>query len=248
MLVLFFIDYLSDYLEDDTDSSITGIDFNTLKLNIDIEPYLVQGIEYKQIEKGKITTLSASKNTNSPYFVIGWFSDYKLKNRIGTGDTILLNSNLYNNGDKIYAAIFKYDEKVSINTLTILLDIYENIYDIISLKKRGTYDVNNDDSGLVDLNVINIDSMYFKYHNSIDGVCYSYARSIDNIYENNINVGDGDENGTYNMYSTFDIINKFYSNVKYVEVATKLNDIDLNIAYDKIDNVLLHEGSRVLFI
>jgi hypothetical protein len=45
------------------------------------------------------------------------------------------------------------------------------------------------------------------------------------VYENNINVSDGDDLGSYNLYNEFDIINEFYSNKMDVDIKQLGYDI-----------------------
>jgi len=232
-------DYLGNFDINGHSDYFNGIDFNTVKLVVDIEPYLIQGIEYKQIASGSVFRLDASMNVENSTFEIRWFSDYLLSKQLGTGNTILLNSNFYNNGDYIYAAIFNEfgvdGIKVSVNTLSILLDIIEEKYKGLPIENRD-----------VSYNVVNLDSTYFKYQNGISGVCYSYARDLNNIYENNLNVSDGDDLGAYNMYNEFDIIDEFFNNSKDVDVVARMNDMNLNLSYKEIDGQTIHQGTRVL--
>jgi hypothetical protein len=69
---------------------------------------------------------------------------------------------------------------------------------------------------------------------------------LDDVYEQTVEVSDGEGIGSYNMYNEFDIIDEFFSNSHEVEVAAKLNDIDLNKSYKRIDNQIIHEGTRIL--
>ena len=253
-LEFILIDYNSDYLKNSSIVYTTGIDFSNTILEVDLEPYLISGIQSKKILKGDIFELSASMNVDNANFEIRWFSDYELNNLIDVGDVFNgltdggVDSNYYNDGDIIYAAIFDNttDEKVSVNTLAITLTIYENEFDVPYINKKGIYDVGDDDSGINDLHVVNLDNVYFKYINGVDGICYSYARDLNNIYENNPNVSDGTDIGSYNMYNEFDIIDEFQSNMKNVDIAIRFDSIDLTKSYRELDGIIIHEGTRIL--
>lgn len=242
------IDYFNDFLKNISSFRLTGIDFSRVVLEVDIEPYLINGVNKKQIISGEVFTLDASKNFIDLNYEIRWSDKYDFSNIIGVGDTISLNSNYYKNGDIIYAAIFKIDtnEIIKNNYLSVTLEIIEFEYDKLYYEKRGVYNVLSDDSGLKGLHIANIDNIYFIYQTGISGVCYSYARELENIYENNENVSDGVDIGAYNMYNEFDIIDEFYSNVKDVDVAVRADDIDLNKSYKELDGLILHQGTRVL--
>lgn len=232
-------DYYHDYMENSDiigqHEYFNGIDFNTVKLVVDIEPYLIQGIEYKQIKEGKTFDLFASMNVDNTSFKIKWFSDNLLTNILGIGTMITLDSNLFKTNDVIHAAIYNNDIKVSINTLNISLETISETFNTLPIDNRITsYDV------------VNLDSIYFKYQSSINGICYSYARDLDNIYENNNSVSDGDDLGSYNMYNEYDIISEFFNNSKDVDVVARMEDINLKLSYKQIDNQTIHQGTRVL--
>ena len=90
-----------------------------------------------------------------------------------------------------------------------------------------------------------LDNIYFKYYQFLNGVCYTYVRDINNTYEGFPLVSDSWGNESYNLYNEFDIIDEFFSNSHEVEVAY---DQNLNLAnkYNNLDGVILREGTRVL--
>lgn len=242
------IDYSSDFLENFSVFRLTGIDFSRVILEVDIEPYLIKGVNKKQIISGEIFTLDASKNFDDLNYEIRWSDKYDFTNIIGIGNTISLNSNYYKNDDIIYASIFKVDtnERVENNYLSITLEIIDFEYDKLYYEKKGIYEAMSNDSELKNLHIVNIDNIYFKYQTGISGICYSYARDLENIYESNECVSDGVDNGAYNMYNEFDIMDEFYSNVKDVDVAVRADSIDLTKSYKELDGLIIHQGTRVL--
>ena len=138
------------------------------------------------------------------------------------------------------------NERVENNYLSITLEIIDFEYDKLYYEKKGIYEAMSNDSELKNLHIANIDNIYFKYQTGVSGICYSYARDLENIYENNESVSDGVDNGAYNMYNEFDIIDEFYSNVKDVDVAVRADSIDLTKSYKELDGLIIHQGTRVL--
>jgi len=211
-----------------------GIDFSTVNLEVIVEPYLVKGINYKQVINGNMFDLIVSKNID--FGTIKWYNDYNLTNQIGQGNTVTLDSSFYKKDDIIYVIITDgFNTKISSNTLEITLDIITNQYSNLPIYNRSTsYDV------------VDLDSVYFKYENAISGVCYSYFRDLSDVYENTNMVSDTNDTGSYNLYNEFDIIDEFYSNIDEVEIVARLDDINLNISYKELDGQIIHEGTRVL--
>ena len=213
-------------------SSINGMNFNETYLEIELDPYTIYGINYIQVEKGKEIDLFASRNTSDGE--IFWGLDSGITNVLGSGNTLHINTINYNQGDYIYAAILNTSgETISYNTLAIYLDLFT--YEFNSLPERN-FNVHD----------VDLDAVYFKYHQCLSGATYAYVRELDDIYEQNAQVSDGEGLGSYNMYNEWDIIDEFFSNSHEVEVVGRLDEMDLNISYKKIEGVYIHEGTRVL--
>ena len=213
-------------------SSILGIDFDNTKFQIELEPYTITGIEYINVEYGKDVNLYASRNTSDGD--IYWSTDSGITNILGSGNTLSINTIHYQKGDYIYAGILDISgNTISYNILSIYLDLFE--YEYNTLPERNSNDHN-----------VDIDAVYFKYHNCISGATYAYVRELDDVYEQSVEVSDGEGLGSYNMYNEWDIIDEFYSNSHEVEVVGKLDEMDLNVSYKRINDVYIHEGTRVL--
>lgn len=239
-----FMSYLYDYsghTESGITSSFSGIDFNTLKLEVIVEPYLINGINYKQIYSkiNETFTLHADKNTDIG--LIYWYSDAELTDLIYIGADATFNSDSYKTGDIIYAIIvYDFDtdginERISTNILEIRLEKIELVFAQLPIL-----------SGDITYDVVDIDSIYFKYHSAMKGICYTYTRDIENIYEENLMVSDTSNSEAYNMYNEFDIIDEFYSNKKEVNILYRLNDMNINFNCLELDGQTIYEGTRVL--
>lgn len=164
---------------------------------------------------------------------IKWFTDIDMENQIGSGSTIELSSSCFNNGDIIYVNVFSNstDQKLCDESLLIQLNITD-IYNGIPVRN-------------INIEAVDLDSVYFKYHKAFSGICYMYIRDTDNIYEQNEFVSDTPASGSYNMYTEYDIIDEFFSNSHEAEIAYGQN-IDLNKSYTMLDNVRLNIGTKVL--
>lgn len=227
-----------DYGGDDSEpigyNEYTGLNFSETYLEVTVDPYLIDGITYVKAPKGKMVELYANKNTTDGEIV--WSSDSGFTNIFGTGQLIDVDTSSFNSGDYIYACIMEpIGYKVSGNILEVELDLYGEGYDFNSLPGRN-YNVHS----------VDLDAVYFKFHKCISGVCYAYVRDLEDVYEQNNEVSDGEGLGAYNLYNEFDIIDEFFSNSHEVEVVGNLDEIDLNISYKKINDILIHEGTRIL--
>lgn len=214
--------------------SFNGIDFSNVTLDVEIEPFLVRGIDYIKTRVDKTITLYANKNTLRGE--LRWYREYdgvNFSNQIGTGNSTTIYTNEYIDDNDIYVAIIESGETLSINVLNIKIDLYEEVDDVLG-RKNKPFD-------------IDIDSTYFKYHKCLSGICYTYVRDLSDAYEQNIQVSDGNGLGSYNLYNEFDVIDEFYSNSHEVEIAIRMDNIDLNQSYKVLDGQYIHEGTRVLF-
>ena len=220
--------------------SYTGIDFNGTNLEVIYEYIKVYGQTELNVVKGDYFELSGY--TNSGYTEtdrninrdsIMWFRNSGYTGiPISTGGTFFGYSMEYIDDNKIYA-VLPLGTGWSV-PLVITINVIQLDYSTLPVKN-----INYDE--------IDIDSIYFKYHRCISGVCFSYVRDINNIYEGFPLVSDSWGNESYNLYNEFDIIDEFFSNSHEVEVAYDKN-LDLTKRYNEIDGVLIHEGTRVLLM
>jgi len=212
--------------------STFGFDFSQTYFQVELEPYKIDGLEYIQVKKGQSIDLYASRNTTEGE--IYWASNSGITDILGSGNTLTINTIYYDSGDYIYAAILDLSgNTISYNMLSIFLDIYTLEYNDLPERNFNVHDVD-------------IDSVYFKYHQCLSGVTYAYARELDDVYEQNMAVSDGEGLGSYNMYNEFDIIDEFFSNSHETEVVARMEEIDLAVSYKRINDVYIHEGTRVL--
>jgi hypothetical protein len=208
-----------------------GIDFTKTQLIVNYSPYSIYGQTFKNIQPNSFFTLKAYTNYKE-LNTIKWFKNQDLTLLIGTGSTITLNSSLYEDVEYIYVNVYDVlDNKICNISLKIKLNIFEN-YPI--LEER--FDTNKP---------VDIDSIYFKFHKCLSGVCYTYIRDINNIYEENILVSDYEKTGSYNLYNEYDIIDEFYSNKYEVEIAYDIN-LDITKKYNFLDNNVLYNGTKIL--
>jgi hypothetical protein len=178
--------------------------------------------------------------TNNTNGYLYWANDVNFTDLIsyGANQTISLNSSLYTSGDTIYVCYFNggvYGTQLT-NILPITININTDLYPII--QERFPYTLTYE-------NPVNIDAIYFKYHKCFSGVCYSYVRDINNIYQENELDSDYAYTGSLNLYNEFDIVDEFFGNLHEAEVAYGAN-IDIAKKYQNLDNVFLHNGTRIL--
>ena len=223
-------------------TSLTGIDFNGTMLEIIYEPIKVYGQTELNVLKGDYFELTGYTNSgytesersgNSAY--IQWYSDSGYTQFIASGGTL--------SGSNCYSMNYEYDNKIyavlPITGGTTFSDPLIVTINVIRLN-YGTLPVRN-----IDYDVIDLDSIYFKYYRYLSGVCYAYVRDINHIYEGFPLVSDAWGNESYNLYNEFDVIDEFFSNSHEVEVAYNQN-LDLTKKYNELDGVILREGTRVL--
>jgi hypothetical protein len=209
-----------------------GFDFSEFELSITLEPYMIDGIKYISAPKGAIVQLYANKNTDIGEIV--WGTDSGFTNIIGTGQILEVDTTSFNNGDIVYGCImYPIGLRVSTNILEVYMDVYDLDYNTLPEREITNH-------------IVDLDYIYFKYHKCISGVCYTYVRELDDAYEQNIQVSDGEGIGSYNLYSEFDIIDEFFSNSHEVEVVARYEDINFEENQKRLDNQLIHEGTRVL--
>ena len=220
-------------------TSFTDIDFNGTILEIVYEPIMVYGQTELNVLKGYYFEISGYTNsghtesereTNRAY--IQWFSDSGYTNRISVGHTATGYSMNYEYDNKIYAVLPITGGTTYSDPLIVTINVIRLDY--------GTLPVKN-----IKYDIIDLDSIYFKYYRYLSGVCFAYVRDVNNIYEGFPLVSDSWGNESYNLYNEFDVIDEFFSNSHEVEVAYDQN-LDLTKKYNELDGVILHEGTRVL--
>lgn len=210
----------------------TEIEFSTIYLEIQIESHRIYGQTYKKVEFNKDFILTAYHNTDAG--VVKWYNDESLTNEIASGATINLNSKeLEDNGIyNIYAILVdNLNNQISINTLSVGIEIINYNYKKLELRNNNIIPMS-------------LDNVYFKYYNCLDGACFNYVRKTNDVYEENIFVSDG-KNGSYSLYTEYDIINEFFSNNYFADVIINEN-IDITKLHRSLDNVYLVEGSKIL--
>lgn len=90
---------------------------------------------------------------------------------------------------------------------------------------------------------VRTDSVYFKYQKCLDGVCYKYVDSLNDIYKND--VISGDNVNINNMYNEYNIIDKYIPNLYHVDIATNVN-VDLTDDHFLIDGIELIPKQLIL--
>lgn len=201
-------------------------------------------IYYDKYTTFDLHLFSSSENQSYDYLI---FKDEDLTELVGNynlipGEKIVnLKSTLFDDGDIIYTNLFTkftgtYNPNVNLPLASITL-------------KTSLYEIINNYSGITSRidyrDATDIDSVYFKYHNCLNGVCYTYIRDLDNPYEETLAVNDVVNNGIYNMYSEFDIISEFYSNSHIAEIAYNTN-VDLTKKYKEVENIEVFDGTRII--
>ena len=200
-------------------------------------------IYYNKYTTFDLHLFSSSDDLSYDYLI---FRDIELTELIGIynlfpGETVItLKSTLFDDSDIIYTNLFKrftgtYNPNINKPLASISLEtiLYETINNYSGITSRIDY-----------TDATDIDSIYFKYHNCLNGVCYTYIRDLNNPYEETLSVNDVANNGVYNMYSEFDIIHEFYSNSHKVEIAHNTN-VDLTKKYKELE-VEIFPGTRII--
>jgi len=117
-------------------------------------------------------------------------------------------------------------------------------YDFYDDQLSGnTHYVLDDREQILESELLPTNDIYFKYQKCINGVCYSYIKDLNNIYDKSILTGDG--NSINNMYNEYNIIDKYVENLIRVDIATN-EQIDLNLSYHKIDNIEIKPNHLIL--
>jgi len=221
-------------------TSFSGIDFGKTKLEVIYEPIKVYGQTILNVNKGDYFNLDAYTNSGNTAIerennraYIEWYNDSGYTQYICSGATLNNAYSIqYQLNNHIYAVIPISGGTAYSVPLIITINVMQ-------------YDWNTIPDRTIDYDEIDIDSIYFKFHKCLSGICYTYVRDIENIYEGFPLVSDAWGNESYNMYNEFDIIDEFFSNSHEVEVAYNKN-LDLTKRHNDLDNVTLREGTRVL--
>lgn len=219
-------------------SRFTGIDFSRTTLEIIFEPVKVYGQTQTNVIKGDYFYLEAFTNsgtTEDIEWYKEWDGDSGYTGLLGTGSTYVGYSMEFTENNKIYAVKpFTNSPIVYSVPLEVTINVIQLDYDTILRE--------------VDYNAIDMDSIYFKYYKCLSGVCYTYVRDLNNIYEGNLLVSDAIGDESYNLYNEFDIIDEFFINSS-IKVDVALNEnINLNNRFNKIDGVIIRQGTRILLM
>lgn len=122
---------------------------------------------------------------------------------------------------------------------------------IYSVAVKVTYSLSGSSYTMIDENSFPIDKtlyyddVYFKYNKCFNGICYSYIKDINDIY--NISLLTGDGYSINNLYNEYNIIRKYISNLYHVDIATGVN-VDLTSNHFKIDDEIVKEGHLILLM
>jgi hypothetical protein len=243
LALISYHDYYNDQPLTNIDS-FSGIDFEESYLEVIQSPIKVYGKTIINVKLGDYFEIEAYTNYGDREDIM-WYRDSGYTNFISSGSSLVDYSIEYETNNKIYAILI-LDENFVPSTTISPQDNHTSVPLIITVnidsieyptipEKYANYDA------------IDIDSIYYKYHKCISGVCYTYVRDIEDIYEGFPLVSDNWGNNSYNLYNEFDIIDEFFSNTSDVEVAYNQN-LDLNNRYNDLDGAILREGTRVLLM
>jgi len=84
---------------------------------------------------------------------------------------------------------------------------------------------------------------YFRFQQCFNGICYSYVKDTDDIY--NISLMTGDGYSINNMYNEYNIIDEYMSNMYQVDIASSEN-VDITTSHFTIDNTNVKPGHLIL--
>jgi hypothetical protein len=94
-------------------------------------------------------------------------------------------------------------------------------------------------------NLVKTDDIYFKNEKCLDGICYSYITSINDIYKKSYLTGDNLV--INNMYTEYNIIDKYVKNLYQVDIAIDTN-IDTGLTYFELDNIRIKPNNLILLM
>ena len=217
----------------------TGLDFSRTTLEFIFEPVKVYGQTQKNVVRGNYFYLHAFTNSGT-LETIEWYRHWDGEDEysgfLTSGSTYMGFSMDFVENNKIYA-VKSFTNSPTVYSIPLEVTINVMNLDYEKLPNR-----------LVHYDAIDMDSIYFKFYKCLSGVCYTYVRDLDNIYEGNLLVSDMENDESYNLYNEFDIIDDFFikSSIK-VDVAFNEN-LDLSRRTNFIDGVIIREGTRVLLL
>lgn len=90
---------------------------------------------------------------------------------------------------------------------------------------------------------ISLNDIYFKNSKYLSGVSYTYINKLQDIYKRDLLTGDG--YSLTNMYNEYDIVDRVFKNIHFVEVATTSN-LDITKQWYKIDGIQLKPNHLIL--
>ena len=220
--------FVYDFNDELTYDVVSGSSFN-VRLSLKQKLFSGYGFENNYDTKNGITTVikyNPAYWIQSGFTLNAWSGDYSTDidynyTIYGTGDTSIsipnasyIISKLYNVAVKVY---------YKLNNTPPILSYYDRSFDV------------ND--------TINVNDIYFKNQKCLDGVCYSYLKEFNDIYDKSSFTND--RVSLNHMYTEYNIIDKYMSNVYNVDLSSPYN-INLNNSYYIIDNIQLKPTQKVL--
>ena len=134
-------------------------------------------------------------------------------------------------------------------------DVYDMCYQVSKIydievrafykEPEPIYNMINREDIFTSANTFRTYDTYFKFQKCFNGICYSFAKDTNDIY--NISLMTGDGKSVNNMYNEYNIVDEYISNLHQVDIATTEN-IDLSVNHFIIDNVTLKPGHLVLLL
>lgn len=121
--------------------------------------------------------------------------------------------------------------------------LYDVLARVIYLEEQTGYYIIDRENVHTISNTLNIDNVYFNFQNCFNGICYNYINDIEDIY--NISLLTGNNKTINNVYTEYNIINKYFKNLNYVDIAMTIN-VNLNLPYFKLDKLAIKPGQRIL--
>ena len=216
----------------------TGLDFARTTLEIIFEPVKVYGQTQTNVIRGDYFYVEAFTNsgtTNDIEWYREWDGNSGYTGLLGSGSTYMGYSMEFVENNKLYA-VKPFTNSPTVYSLPLEITINVTELDYATIPDRLVY-----------YDAVDMDSIYFKFYKCLSGVCYTYIRDLNDVYEGNLLVSDTEGDESYNLYNEFDIIDEFFINSVKVDVASNQN-INLSNRFNFIDGVIIRQGSRVLLM
>jgi hypothetical protein len=129
-----------------------------------------------------------------------------------------------------------------------MVDIWKNEYDWYYENSSSTYPLGRwyqieRNSSIKSGDTLNTHFLMFNESKCFSGITYRYINNLENIEYNDIY--NSDDDSLYHMYYEYPLIDKFMSNITYIDIAINYN-INTSITYYKLDNFTLKPNNRIL--